>query len=103
MTAKNDTESMKSSKAASLEAAAVIALADTRIQMAGVMRCCLGTVGEEYEGKDGAADMKVSIGMKSQCRHCKEQFTLVEAKPHPIWKPDWLLRGAAMDRKGGRP
>ena len=47
----------------------LFALADTRIEMAGVMRCCLGTVAEEYEGKDGTEDQKVSIGMKSQCRH----------------------------------
>ena len=67
---------------------ALFALADTRIEVAGVMRCCLVTVAEEYE------DQKVRIGMKSQCRHCKEQFTLTEAKPNPKWKPDWQLHRA---------
>lgn len=69
----------------------LFALADTRIEMAGVMRCCLGTVAEEYEGKNGADDQNVKIGMKSKCRHCMEPFTLVDAKPYPKWKPDWQL------------
>lgn len=56
------------------------------------MRCCLATVAEEYEGGKGP-DKTVSIGMKSQCRHCKQTFTLVEAKPHPKWIPDWQLDG----------
>lgn len=94
MTAKNDTKNTKDSNAVSVESTALFALADTRIEMAGVMRCCLGTVAEEYEGKNGAEDQKVSIGTKSQCRHCKEPFTLVEANPHPKWKPDWQIRGA---------
>lgn len=68
-----------------------IAITDTRIEMGGVMRCCLGTVAEEYLGTDGAESQKVSIGAKSQCRHCKQQFTLVDEKPFPIWKPDWQL------------
>jgi hypothetical protein len=69
------------------------ALRDTRIEMAGVMRCCLAMVAEEYEGGDKGQDKPVSIGMKSQCRHCKQTFTLIEAKPHPKWKPDWQLSG----------
>jgi hypothetical protein len=93
-TAKKDMENTKDADAVGIESTALFALADTRIEMAGVMRCCLGTVAEEYEGKDGAADRKVSIGMKSQCRHCKEHFTLTEASPHPKWKPDWQLHGA---------
>lgn len=75
-------------------AAAGYALVETRIEMAGVMRCCLATVAEEYQGQDGpAGDQRVTLGMKSQCRHCKETFTLVEAKPHPKWKPDWQIDG----------
>ena len=68
-------------------------LSDTRIEYAGVLRCCLATVAEEYEGKNGAEDQKVKIGMKSKCRHCKQGFVLVEASPLPKWKPDWQIGG----------
>lgn len=61
--------------------------------MAGVLRCCLATVAEEYEGGDKGQEKPVIIGMKSKCRHCNQTFTLVEAKPHPKWKPDWQLNG----------
>ena len=74
-----------------LAAAPCYALRDTRIEMAGVMRCCLVTVAEEYEGGDKGQDQTVSIGAKSKCRHCNQTFTLIEAKPHPKWKPDWQL------------
>jgi hypothetical protein len=67
----------------------LIPLRDTRIEMAGVMRCCLGTVAEEYADPQHPG---VSIGMTSCCRHCSEPFTLVAAKPHPMWKPDWVIR-----------
>lgn len=60
-------------------------LLDTRIQTAGVLRCCLVAVAEEYEGKP------VGIGAKSKCRHCGETFTLVAREPHPMWVPDWQL------------
>ena len=63
-------------------------LEDTWIEQAGVMRCCLATVAEEYEGK------QVEIGDKSECRHCHTKFTLVAAEPgwkKPRWKPDWQL------------
>jgi hypothetical protein len=77
-----------------LLASVCYALGDTRIEVAGVMRCCLATVSEEYQGKDGPeGDKPVTIGMTSACRHCKQAFTLVEAKPHPKWKPDWQLNG----------
>lgn len=36
-------------------------------------------------------DKPVEIGMKSKCVHCGQAFTLVDAKPHPLWKPDWQL------------
>lgn len=71
----------------------VCALRDTRIEMAGVMRCCHATVAEEYEGGDKGQDQTVSIGAKSKCRHCNQTFTLIEANPHPKWKPDWQLNG----------
>ena len=76
-----------------LSASACYALRDTRIEMAGVMRCCLATVAEEYEGGDNGQDKPVTIGMKSKCRHCNQAFTLVETKPHPKWTPDWQLNG----------
>jgi len=77
-----------------LPASAGYALNDTRIEMAGVMRCCLATVAEEYQGKDGPeGDQRVTLGMKSQCRHCKQPFTLVAAQLHPKWIPDWQLDG----------
>lgn len=77
-----------------LPASAGYALGDTRIEVAGVMRCCLATVAEEYQGKEGPeGDQRVTLGMKSKCRHCKQTFTLVKAKPHPKWKPDWQLDG----------
>jgi hypothetical protein len=101
-TAKKDMENTKDDDAVGIESTALFALADTRIEMAGVMRCCLGTVAEEYEGKDGTEDQKVSPGMKSQCRHCKEPFTLTEAKPHPKWKPDWQIHGANAKVEGAR-
>lgn len=68
------------------------ALRDTRITQAGVMRCCLGTVAEEYEGKDGAEDQRVALGMKSKCRHCGQTFTLTAGKKYPTWLPDWQLQ-----------
>lgn len=77
-----------------LPASAGYALDETRIEVAGVLRCCLATVAEEYQGKDGpVGDQRVTLGMKSKCRHCKQTFTLVEANPHPKWKPDWQLNG----------
>lgn len=67
----------------------LFSLGDTRIEVAGVMRCCLGTVAEEYADPEHPG---VSIGMTSCCRHCSEPFTLVAAKPHPKWMPDWAIR-----------
>ena len=63
----------------------VLHLRETRITAAGVMRCCLASVGEEYEGKP------LRIGDKSQCKYCKEPFTLTQAKDYPLWKPDWQI------------
>lgn len=57
------------------------------------MRCCLETVGNEYEDEDSEYrfDKPVAIGAKSKCTHCNESFTLVEGNPYPIWKPDWKI------------
>lgn len=68
-------------------------LVDTRIETAGVMRCCIATVAEEYEGQETGPDTTVRIGMNSKCRHCGQPFTLVDATPYPKWKPDWQLDG----------
>lgn len=68
------------------------ALRDTRIAQAGVMRCCLATVAEEYEGKNDAGDARVTLGTKSKCRHCGQAFTLTAGKKHPTWLPDWQLQ-----------
>jgi hypothetical protein len=67
----------------------LIPLKDTRIETAGVMRCCLATVAEEYADPEHPG---VYVGMKSCCRHCSEPFTLLAAKPHPKWVPDWIIR-----------
>jgi len=67
-------------------------LLDTRIQQAGVMRCCLASLASEYEPNG-----EVKIGDKSRCKHCKEPFTLVDLQPHPYWIPDWQIEV----RKGG--
>ena len=77
----------------------LIPLKDTRVEMAGVMRCCLATVAEEYADPEHPG---VAIGMKSCCRHCSELFTLVAAKPHPKWMPDWVIRkeNARADGRG---
>ena len=95
MTAKNKTKNIDNSNETSAESTVSFDLSDTRIEVAGVMRCCLGTVAEEYREKDGVKSQKVRIGMKSKCRHCNISFTLIEAKPHPKWKPDWQLQEAS--------
>jgi hypothetical protein len=66
------------------------------------MRCCLATVAEEYQGKEGPrGDQRVTLGMKSKCRHCGQGFTLAlrtgerprwvseAAWARPVWTPDW--------------
>jgi hypothetical protein len=71
------------------------ALEETVIEKGGVVRCCLGSVASEYDGK------RVRIGDKSVCAYCHTAFTLVEPAragrtcysnlKKPIWKPDWQL------------
>lgn len=58
----------------------------THITVAGVMRCCIRTVGEEYEDGD------VEVGAQSACKYCKEPFTLVWEDRKPVWKPDWQFK-----------
>lgn len=62
-------------------------LVQTRIEMGGVYRCCLATVGVDHEQK------KIAMGAKSICTHCKTGFTLVRFSrhKHPTWMPDWQL------------
>lgn len=75
-------------------------LKHTVVPIAGVMRCCLSTVGCEFLGKDGNADREIEIGEKSACQHCKQTFTLIEdefgGKVRGVWKPDWQIE---QDRK----
>lgn len=59
---------------------------DTRITISGVMRCCLGTIADEY-----TLDEDVEIGATSKCMHCKQTFTLVQGDKQPTWKPDWQI------------
>lgn len=61
-------------------------LDETDIETAGVMRCCLATVAEEYIGK------RVALGATSKCRHCNTAFTLVAGTTYPKWKPDWQIK-----------
>jgi hypothetical protein len=72
-------------------------LEETRMETGGVLRCCIATVGLEYDGKT------VKVGDKSKCGHCGEKFTLVENEGKrppwftekewliPKWKPDWQI------------
>lgn len=72
-------------------------LKDTRIETAGVFRCCLETVALEHNGKD------IHLGDTSNCRHCGEEFVLTKNKgtrpkwitPEqwavPVWKPTWQI------------
>ena len=72
-------------------------MGDTLITYAGVMRCCIATVGKEYDGKN------VSVGARSKCEHCYYEFELVlkpsnevsvgvgSKKLRPIWMPLWQL------------
>ena len=62
-------------------------LKETRIEEAGVMRCCLATVATELEKTE------VKIGDKSHCHYCKIPFVLTESSgKHPVWKPVWQLK-----------
>jgi hypothetical protein len=60
---------------------------ETRITVAGVMRCCLASVATEYEGT------MVCEGMTSKCKHCGEAFTLIRDGEHYVWTPDWQKEG----------
>lgn len=65
-------------------------IADTRIETAGVMRCCLTSVAEEY-----LPARRVASGATSRCQYCRQAFTLVApaaGKVYPVWKPDWQIK-----------
>lgn len=61
------------------------AIDETRITIAGVLRCCLQDVAMEYK------DRRVKIGDTSRCPHCKQAFTLTinNDLKRPTWIPDW--------------
>lgn len=63
---------------------------DTRIENAGVLRCCLATVADEFYKPE---KKHVALGTQSACLHCKTQFTLVEVEGRelPVWKPNWQI------------
>ena len=61
-------------------------LDETKITAAGVLRCCLQSVGREHLEKD------VFIGDKSTCEFCGEAFTLADKTDHPTWVPDWQIK-----------
>jgi hypothetical protein len=46
-------------------------ISDTRIEEAGVFRCCVGSVATEYLNKD----VDIS-GSSSECKHCGRAFHL---------------------------
>jgi hypothetical protein len=59
-------------------------LDDTRIHIGGVLRCCLSTIGHEF---DSGADIKV--GAESRCKYCNQLFILQEPKErgeHAFWE-----------------
>jgi len=69
-------------------------LSDTRIQTAGVIRCCLESIGDGY-----APDEELEIGFTSECKHCKQQFKLVKEFPHATWFPTWQIDSPLLRKK----
>jgi hypothetical protein len=63
-------------------------LEDTMIRSAGVMRCCITSI------QEGDQEKEIALGDKTECKYCKQKFTLVEKPdvPLPIWMPDWQLK-----------
>lgn len=53
---------------------------DTKIQTAGVMRCCLESVAREHLGSE------VEEGTQSVCEHCGTPFRLVGIAWQPLWQ-----------------
>ena len=66
-----------------------VELQRTRITQAGVFRCCLATVANEW-----SETSPVKAGYESECDHCGEVFRLVPGEPHMMWKPLWQLSDA---------
>lgn len=60
-------------------------VSQTRITIAGVIRCCLATVALDHLD----AGRKVQEGAVSACRHCDRTFTLRKPiKGKMVWYPD---------------
>lgn len=57
-------------------------LRDTRLTYAGVMRCCLASVGLDHPGLDA----EVEEGDESSCGYCDVRFRLVGGKWVPLWQ-----------------
>jgi len=93
MKEENITTQDSPSDAEGVRSSDMFALNQTRIEKAGVMRCCLSTVASEYLELDGEPQM-VKVGDNSSCKHCHTKFTLITAKPHPKWVPDWIINKA---------
>lgn len=64
-----------------------VKIEDTHITIAGVMRCCLMTVGREYQ--------ELEDGAESSCLYCDERFRLVAG----TWKPLWQLEASSKNRE----
>jgi hypothetical protein len=58
---------------------------ETRIPVAGVLRCCLESVAIDHLGKE------VNPGDVSHCKHCGEMFVLCE---DGHWRPETIEKGA---------
>lgn len=56
-------------------------LSKTRITIAGVFRCCIASFNDQN-------DHEVNAGDRFACKHCGEQFQLVES----LWTPLWQLK-----------
>lgn len=70
-----------------------VSIEDTRITMAGVMRCCIGTIGESFLGGT------VVEGQSDSCPHCKQEFLLVKRDGVYIWLPTWQLERRPGNQK----
>lgn len=68
-------------------------LEDTKIEVAGVFLCCVGSIARELIG------IEFELGAKSKCNHCKEPFTLISINGHNIWKPDWQIQQDEQNKK----
>jgi len=56
---------------------------ETKIQTAGVFRCCTSSVAREYE----KSNQSVGIGAMSKCIHCERAFKLENKYNEMVWTP----------------